>query len=1132
MVVIGGLGSLPGRAARRVLRARRAVLPARQLAAARERRRPAARPLDPARRHRRRDRGRARRATCAGSPTGGTCSCRASLADRARRGAGRRSRRRQREPRSRPAEVASRRRSSCHDRRREHRRRPTPAAPRRSGATGAALAPSLGGGAPLYPLMVLFGLNVVDQVDQRAFALLAPEHPRRLPPQHRRVPARSSPWASCSALLLVDPDRLRGRPGQAPPDRRSAARSRSGVFSLLTGLATDGLDARDRPRRLRARRPRSATRRTTRCSPTTTTSRPGPRCSRSTAPRSRSARASARSSPASLDVVVRLAGAVHRASRSRPRSSCSSRSGCASRSAATSSARRWAPTPRRDRHRGRAAVVRRVVADRAGTSARCAASSTRCRSSRSRSSASRDLGILFYEQVFHLEHRRPRLRRRARRARRSSSACCSATPIATRLFVRSASLIPRFVAGVSLVVAARVDRVRAEPEPGHRGRSSTRSSPGSSCSSSRRSSPRSRSRSRRRSGRSASRSPSLWILPGLVLLPVIGALADEWGIRAGLILLMVPIFLIGARRSSRRPARRSSRTSSGCGATAAAQSDVLYERRQGRVKLLLVPRRVASHYDSVQVLFDVDLEVDEGEIVALLGTNGAGKSTLLKAIAGHRRADRRRDRLRRARHDLHAAERDRGPRRHDGARRPGRLPRRSRVRENLTLAGWLHRKDKDARRRGHRARARALPDPARADGPAGRQPLGRPAADAHARHGVHREAAPADDRRAVARARADRSSASCSRSCASCSDAGTTIILVEQSVNVALTVAETAYFMEKGEIRFHGPTAELLERPDVLRSVFLEGAAHDASRRERSPAPPPRPCRPRPGPSTNGDAPGRRPARGARPHQALRRRSPRSTTCRSRSTAGEIVGFIGPNGAGKTTLFDAISGFLAADGGRRAHGRERRRRSRPLRRARAGRAPGSGSVARSRTAASSRRSPSRETIAVALECSVDGARTRSPPRCTCPRSSTPRPTSRDRVEELIELMGLERVPRQVHPRAVHRQPAHRRPRVHPRAPADRAAARRAVERHRPARGRGARAAAAADPRPARREPARHRARPAAAVVGLRPDDRDGPRTRDRVRDDPTKWCTTRRSSRRTSATTKPPSPARGEAGTT
>jgi ABC-type branched-subunit amino acid transport system ATPase component len=51
-----------------------------------------------------------------------------------------------------------------------------------------------------------------------------------------------------------------------------------------------------------------------------------------------------------------------------------------------------------------------------------------------------------------------------------------------------------------------------------------------------------------------------------------------------------------------------------------------------------------------------------------------------------------------------------------------------------------------------------------------------------------------------------------------------TIILVEQSVSVALTVAKHAYFMEKGQIRFDGSTDELLKRSDILRSVFLEGA--------------------------------------------------------------------------------------------------------------------------------------------------------------------------------------------------------------------------------------------------------------------------------------------------------------------
>jgi len=46
----------------------------------------------------------------------------------------------------------------------------------------------------------------------------------------------------------------------------------------------------------------------------------------------------------------------------------------------------------------------------------------------------------------------------------------------------------------------------------------------------------------------------------------------------------------------------------------------------------------------------------------------------------------------------------------------------------------------------------------------------------------------------------------------------------EQSINVALQIAERAVFMEKGEVRFDGPAAELLQRPDVVRSVFLSGS--------------------------------------------------------------------------------------------------------------------------------------------------------------------------------------------------------------------------------------------------------------------------------------------------------------------
>ena len=54
---------------------------------------------------------------------------------------------------------------------------------------------------------------------------------------------------------------------------------------------------------------------------------------------------------------------------------------------------------------------------------------------------------------------------------------------------------------------------------------------------------------------------------------------------------------------------------------------------------------------------------------------------------------------------------------------------------------------------------------------------------------------------------------------------GVTVVLVEQSLNIAAQLCDRAVFLEKGQVRFEGRTADLMERDDIARAVFLGASA-------------------------------------------------------------------------------------------------------------------------------------------------------------------------------------------------------------------------------------------------------------------------------------------------------------------
>jgi ABC-type branched-subunit amino acid transport system ATPase component len=231
--------------------------------------------------------------------------------------------------------------------------------------------------------------------------------------------------------------------------------------------------------------------------------------------------------------------------------------------------------------------------------------------------------------------------------------------------------------------------------------------------------------------------------------------------------------------------------------------------------------RVDFSYGRLQVLFDVSMQVADGEALALLGTNGAGKSTLLRLICGLERPSAGAISFEGADITTTPAERLVG---RGLALIPGGhavFPDLT-VRENLDIQALpIHRQ-----RSTVKARTAQVLDTF-------------PVLAKYLRRHAGTLSGGEQQQLALAKALLLDPKVLCIDELSlglapvvvqelmaivrSLRDTGITLVIVEQSLSVACQICERAVFMEKGEIRFEGPATELLERDDIARAVFLGG---------------------------------------------------------------------------------------------------------------------------------------------------------------------------------------------------------------------------------------------------------------------------------------------------------------------
>ncbi len=316
---------------------------------------------------------------------------------------------------------------------------------------------------------------------------------------------------------------------------------------------------------------------------------------------------------------------------------------------------------------------------------------------------------------------------------------------------------------------------------------------------------------------------------------------------------------------------------------------------------LVAVKDIDAGYGKSQVLYGVSFDVGRSEILALLGTNGAGKSTILRVIAGvlkpqHGKVFFEGNDIT----DLSPIERvNLGLVTVPGGRGVFRS---LSVRENLRLAGWLARKDKAFLAEAMARIFTLFPTlQGRLDTRAGLLSGGEQQMLTVAQALLCKPKLLLIDELSLGLA--PTVVAELLNAVRALAQSGVTVVVVEQSVNVATAIANRAVFMERGQVRFSGPTPSVEQQPNLLRSVFLRAAtrAHGRPKSELESK--------RIIDKTSVSAFG--------VHNVSKRYGTVSvlSDITLSVSKGEILGVIGANGAGKTTLFDVCSGFIRPERG-------------------------------------------------------------------------------------------------------------------------------------------------------------------------------------------------------------------------